>query len=131
MNNRTALLAVALSLGISPAMAANHDVHLTSGTAFTPNSIDNVLVDDTITFINDAGGFHNVQSDDPAMTFKCAVDCTSNNNGSNANWTAVVTVPASAAHKDIAFYCQVHGAAIMSGVIHITNPVDVQSFEVD
>jgi plastocyanin len=131
MNARTILSAVALSLCMGHAMAANHDVHLTSGTAFTPNSVDNVLVGDTITFINDAGGFHNVQSDDAAMTFKCAVNCTTDNNGSNASWTAVVPVPATAAHKDIPFYCQVHGAAIMSGVIHITNPVDVQSFEVD
>jgi plastocyanin len=131
MNAKTALIAVALSLGISPAMAGNHDVHLTSGTAFSPNSIADVLVGDTITFINDAGGFHNAVSTDAAFPFRCAVDCGANGGGSNANWTAVVTVPATAAHKDIPFFCEIHGAALMSGVIHITNPVDVQSFEID
>jgi plastocyanin len=132
MNARTTLFAVALSLGASPAWATNFNIQLSgpSATTFTPNSVD-VQVGDTVTFINAAGGFHNVASDDPAFPFQCAVNCSTDNGGSNANWTAVLTVPETAAHKDIQFYCQIHGASVMSGMLHITNPVDLQSFDID
>ena len=131
MRFKIALLATVL-MASSPAWAVNHDVTLRGpgSTTFTPNSVD-VLVGDTVTFHNNAGGFHNVASTDAAFPFQCSVDCVSNNNGSAANWTAVVTVPDTAAHKDVQFFCQVHGAQLMSGTFHITNPVDLQSFSID
>jgi plastocyanin len=131
MRSKIAFLATML-LTTAPAWAANFDIHLSSptSTTFTPNNVD-VLVGDTLTFINDNGGFHNARSDDPAFTFRCAVDCGANGGASNAAWTDVVTVPVTAAHKDVQFYCEFHGVALMSGIIHITNPVDLQSFEID
>ena len=131
MRFKIALLAT-VALTTTSAWAANHDVVLSGpgATTFTPNSVD-ALVGDTITFTSNSGGFHNVASDDPAFPFVCAVDCAANSGGTNVAWTAVVTVPDTAAHKDIQFYCQVHGVNLMSGFIHVTNPVDLQSFSID
>lgn len=133
MKTPIALLAAAL---LAPACvwAANHTVTVggSAGNVFTPSSLD-VLVGDTVTFTN-AGGFHNVASvnQDPGagFTFRCAVDCTSDNAGSNASWSAVITIPPSAGHADIPYLCEVHGQQ-MSGILRVTNPVSLQSFSID
>lgn len=128
-----ALLAATL-LASGSAWAANHNVAVGGNgqLVFTPSSV-NVQVGDTVTFTN-AGGFHNVASvnQDPnaGFTFRCAVNCTDNNQGSNAAWVAVITIPPSAAHADIPYMCEVHGQT-MSGTLTVTNPVSLQSFEID
>lgn len=133
MKSPIALLATAL-LASGSASAANHNVTVGGNgqLVFTPSSLD-VLVGDTVTFTN-AGGFHNVAStnQDPnsGFTFRCAVNCTDNNEGSNAAWSAVITIPESAGHSDIPYLCEVHGQQ-MSGILRVTNPVSLQSFEVD
>lgn len=130
MKSPIALLAAAL-LCSGSAWAADHVVTVggAAGNVFTPANVD-VLVGDTVTFTN-AGGFHNAQSNDGApFTFRCAVDCGANGGGSNASWSSVVTIPPAAAHQVVGYHCEVHGQA-MSGTISVTNPVSLQSFEID
>lgn len=133
MKTKIALLAGALLVSGS-AFGDNHTVTVggPAGFVFTPATLE-VLVGDTVTFTN-AGGTHNVAStnQDPAagFTFRCAVNCTDNNTGSNTNWSATITIPPSAAHADIPYLCEIHGQ-VMSGTLTVTNPVALQSFEVD
>lgn len=133
MKPQLALFAASL-LASTSAWAANHNVAVggSAGFVFTPASLD-VLVGDTVTFTN-AGGFHNVastnQNPGAGFTFRCAVDCAGNGGGSDATWTAVITIPESAGHSDIPYLCEVHGQQ-MSGILRVTNPVSLQSFSID
>lgn len=132
MTFRTVLRSAALlgALAVTPAWAANHDVHL-SGMSFTPSDLT-IDVGDTVTFIND-GGTHNVTADNGR--FRCAEGCdagganaTSGGDGkgycgpygggcppvgkpgdpSSARWT--VTLPFAAAGT-VGYHCEVHGRA--------------------
>jgi plastocyanin len=102
---------------------------------FTPATI-NASVGDTVTFTNvgSPAGFHNVRSDGPTMTFRCAQGCDgAGGNGapSSTNWTSTITLTTAGS---ITFYCEVHGAPNgtgMAGTINVTLPVELQSFEVD
>lgn len=136
---RTGLLASIL-FAAANAAAADHVVQVggAGGNVFTPANVD-VLVGDTVTFTNTAlpgggFGFHNAASvnQDPAagFVFRCAVDCGANGGGSNEGWSSTITIPPSAAHQTINYLCQVHGQA-MSGTISVTNPVELQTFEID
>jgi plastocyanin len=132
MKSKSTLLAAALSLAPVCAWAAPHTVQV-GGSAgqlvFTPANTD-VLVGDTVTFTN-IGGFHNVASDAGApFAFRCSVDCGANGGGDGSAWSSTITIPPEAAHQTVGFHCEVHGA-IMSGTLSVTNPVDLQSFEID
>jgi plastocyanin len=130
------LLAAASLLAFATyAQAADHVVHVGgSGLVFTPSSVE-ALVGDTVTFIND-GGFHNVISDVGApMTFRCANGCDGVGTGDGTpsgavGWTATITISPAAAHSSVGYHCEVHGQ-VMSGNITVTNPVDLQSFDID
>jgi plastocyanin len=133
------ILSIPLASALLPfaiqAHAIDHVVHVGgSGLVFTPSNVE-ALVDDTVTFIND-GGFHNVVSDAGApMTFRCADGCdgvgTGDGNPSGTvGWTATITISQAAAHSSIGYHCEVHGQ-VMSGSISVTNPVDLQSFDVE
>ena len=132
------LLAAASLLAFAThAQAVDHVVHVGgAGLVFTPSSIE-ALVGDTVTFIND-GGFHNVASDAGApMTFRCANGCDGDAVGpadgtpsGTVGWTATITISPAAAHSSIGYHCEVHGQT-MSGTISVTNPVDLQSFDID
>lgn len=134
MRTTSTLLTATLLLALgSQVHAANHLVHVGgSGLVFTPSSIE-VLVNDTVTFHND-GGFHNVVSDAGApMTFRCANGCDgAGGDGTplGSGWDATITITSAAAHSSIGYHCEVHGQ-VMSGTISVTNPVDLQSFEID
>lgn len=131
MKPKLALLTATLLLATAPAWGANHVVQVggAGGNVFTPANTD-VLVGDTVTFTN-AGGFHNAASDAGApFTFRCSVDCGANGGGSNASWSSTITIPAAAAHQTVGYHCDVHGAA-MSGTLSVTNPVDLQSFDIE
>lgn len=45
-------------------------------------------------------------------------------------WLAVITIPPEAAHQSIPYPCEVHGQQ-MSGTLSVTNPVQLQSFDID
>ena len=135
MRTTSPLLATSLLLVFAnQANATDHVVHVGgSGLVFTPSSVD-ALVGDTVTFIND-GGFHNVVSDPGApMGFRCANGCDGVGTGDGTPlgtaWTATITITPAAAHSSVPYHCEVHGQ-IMSGSISVTNPVDLQSFEID
>lgn len=131
MNMKLSLLAAVLLAGSAPAWATDHVVHVGTGGAlvFNPANTD-VLVGDTVTFIND-GGFHNATSDAGApFAFRCSVDCGANGGGSSAAWTSTITIPQAAAHQTVGYHCEVHGLQ-MSGTLSVTNPVDLQSFDID
>jgi hypothetical protein len=69
------------------------------------------------------------------MTFRCANGCdgvgTGDGNPSGTvGWSATIEISQAAAHASIGYHCEVHGQA-MSGSITVTNPVDVQSFDID
>ncbi len=117
------------------AWSANHTVSAMTNLTFSP-SVVNAQVGDTITFTNVGApaGFHNVRSDGPTTTFRCANGCDgSGGNGapSSTNWTSTITLTTP---DTITFYCEVHGAATgagMAGTINVTLPVELQSFEID
>ena len=102
----------------------------------TNTNVTNAAVGDTITFNNVGAspGFHNVRSDGPTFTFRCANGCDGaggNGSPSSTNWTATVTV--SAVGTGI-FYCEIHGGpngAGMAGTLNVTLPVELQSFDVE
>ncbi|MEO5624244.1 MAG: plastocyanin/azurin family copper-binding protein [Dokdonella sp.] len=128
------LLASALALCAAPAFASDHVVHVGGATlTFTPSNIE-ALVGDTVTFVND-GGTHNVASDSGApITFRCANGCDGaggNGNLSGAAWTATINVTQAAAHSSIGYHCEAHQSFGMVGNISVSNPVDLQSFEID
>jgi plastocyanin len=135
MHQKTAQLAAALLLlTATQAHAVDHVIHVGgAGLVFTPPNVD-ALVGDTVTFTND-GGFHNVASDAGApITFRCAAGCDGNGGDgsiSNAAWSATVTITQAAAHSSVGFHCEAHQASGMVGSINVTNPVDLQSFEID
>ena len=135
-----ALIAASLFALPLSALAVNHTVNVgqnaagAQANAFNP-SVVNATVGDTITFQNVGAspGFHNVRSDGPTQTFRCANGCDgAGGDGapSSTNWTATITLNAAGT---IPFYCEIHGApgAGMSGTINVTLPVELQSFEVD
>jgi plastocyanin len=112
------------------AVAANHVV-LVGGNnnAFAPAQTF-VMVGDMVTFTN-AGGEHNVASMPGApLTFRCSEDCESNSGVSGALWSSTITIPPAAAHQTIGFYCERHGFS-MSGTLTTTNPVSLQTFQVE
>ena len=104
MRKSASLPTLILALAAGPASAIDHTVHVGgAGLVFTPSSID-VLVGDTVTFVND-GGFHNVASDAGApLAFRCANGCDGaggNGDVSNAGWSATITITQAAAHGSI------------------------------
>lgn len=137
LSHSVSLAIVAASLAM-PAMAwsADHIVNVgQGGNVFVPSTV-NARVGDTITFNNVGAspGFHNVRSDGPTFTFRCANGCDgAGGNGapSSTNWTATVTVSAAGTGT---FYCEIHGGpngAGMAGTLNVTLPVDLQSFDVE
>jgi plastocyanin len=133
---KSAHACVAASLFMLPltAWSVDHQVTANTNLTFSPTTV-NANVGDTITFTNVGApaGFHNVRSDGPTQTFRCANGCDGaggNGSPSSTNWTSTITLTTPGA---IAFYCEIHGApgAGMSGTINVTLPVELQSFEVD
>lgn len=131
------LIAAALLLcATAEVHAVDHTVHVGGGgLVFSPSNIE-ALVGDTVTFVND-GGFHNVASDAGSpLTFRCAAGCDGDGSGgngsiSNAAWSATITITQAAAHSSIGYHCEAHQASGMVGSISVTNPVDLQSFDID
>jgi plastocyanin len=130
---RACVAATLLALPMA-AWSVDHPVTANTNLTFSPTSV-NAQVGDTITFTNVGApaGFHNVRSDGPTMTFRCANGCDGaggNGSPSSANWTSTITLTTVGT---IAFYCEIHGAPGqgMSGTINVTLPVELQSFEVD
>jgi plastocyanin len=110
--------------------STNHTVTVGgSGLTFSPSSLS-IAAGDTVTFVN-AGGFHNATTNPGAVTsFRCANGCdATGGNGapSSAAWSGLVTFPTPGTAS---YFCEVHGQ-IMSGVINVTVPVSLQTFEVD
>lgn len=117
----------ALALASLPTLAADHIVIARNGPGgrhFDPATLT-IDVNDTVTFKNDVAGlgFHNVKSDDNAVTpFRCANGCDgAGGNGavSSTAWSATVAFPAAGT---IGYYCEQHGGnggSGMSGVITV------------
>ena len=137
-------IAAALVLPMT-AWSANHTINVGQlpgggqGNSFNDPSTDthttNAAVGDTITFNNvgAAPGFHNVRSDGPVTTFRCANGCDGaggDGSPSSTNWTATITLTAA---DTINYYCEIHGAPGqgMFGTINVTTPVELQSFDVE
>lgn len=121
--------AFALAVAV-PAFAGDHTVIARNGPGgrhFDPASLT-IAVNDTVTFMNDPAdlGFHNVQSDDGAITeFRCANGCDGDGAGGNGAaasnaWQATVAFPTAGT---VGYYCEIHGSTGgggMSGTITIT-----------
>lgn len=110
---------------LAAATVAHAEDHIVTAFAgplrFEPDDLV-IAVGDTVTFKN-GGGFHNVVSDDGAVTpFRCADGCDGdggNGDVSSALWTATVAFPSAGA---IGYYCQQHGSSGgngMSGLITV------------
>src|SRR5262244_3325576 len=95
---KSARACVAMSLLAMPmaAWSVDHAVSANTNLTFSPTTI-NANVGDTVTFTNVGAppGFHNVRSDGPTMTFRCANGCDgAGGNGapSSTNWTSTITL---------------------------------------
>lgn len=126
---RTAfVLACTTALAAVPAVAADHVVLAKNGPGgrhFEPSPLT-IAIGDTVTFKNDPAGpgFHNVASDDGAITaFHCSDACGASPVGdvSSSTWSATVAFPAAGT---IGYYCEAHGA---SGGIGMSGLVIVQA----
>lgn len=137
--------AAAFAFASTTAGAVNHTVNVginstgAQDNAFTDTATNsnttNASVGDTVTFNNVGAspGFHNVRSDGPVMTFRCANGCDGaggNGNPSATNWTSTITLNTTGT---INYYCEIHGlpGQAMFGTINVQVPVELQSFDVD
>jgi len=143
---RNAAIAAVLSLSVSTfALAASHTINVGvapgggQANAFTDpatnSNVTNAAVGDTVTFMNvgAAPGFHNVRSNGPVTTFRCANGCDGaggDGSPSSTNWTATITLTAP---DTVNYFCEIHGAPGqgMFGTINVTTPVELQSFDVE
>ena len=111
-----------------PAWAANHTV-MVGGTTltFSPATLM-IAPGDMVTFTN-AGGTHNVDSTAGPTTFKCSVNCSSNNTPNGTAWSDTVTFPTAGT---VMYQCDNHVASGMTGSITVQapTPVKLQSFGV-
>ncbi|HEY6942853.1 cupredoxin domain-containing protein [Dokdonella sp.] len=126
---RTAFAVASLAFCATPAFAADHVVLAKNGPGgrhFEPSPLT-IAVGDTVTFKNDPAGlgFHNVKSDDGAITaFRCANGCDgAGGNGDAASnaWQATVAFPDAGT---IGYYCEIHGG---SGGVGMAGSITVQS----
>lgn len=115
-------------LAIVPAFAADHVVIARNGPGgrhFDPSPVT-IAPGDTVTFKNDIAGlgFHNVTSDDGAITtFHCSDACGDSpvGNVSGNAWSSTVAFPS---EGTIGYYCEAHGASGgvgMSGVVIVAS----------
>ena len=115
-------------LAVVPAFAADHVVIARNGPGgrhFDPSPLT-IAPGDTVTFKNDVAGlgFHNVTSDDGAVTaFHCSDACGASPVGgpSGNAWSSTVAFPT---EGTIGYYCEAHGASGgigMSGIIVVAN----------
>lgn len=105
---RSALLFCLATLGtFSAAWAANHTVTI-SGTTFNPSTL-NIQVGDTVTWVNNNQGFHNVT----------AADGSFRSGAPNNNFTFSHTFDAAGT---VAYYCEPHRDFGMTGTIVVGDP---------
>jgi plastocyanin len=103
------------------------------GLVFTPKNLT-INAGDTVTFSNKAsdggGGFHNAHSTSGPTSFKCSVDCVSNNTPNGTSWSDTVTFSTAGT---VNYQCDQHAGSGMTGSITINPsvPVRLQSFDVD
>ena len=122
-------------LAVCSAHGANHTVQVGQNSAgqnafaFNPSTLT-ITQNDTVTFVNNSGGFHNVDSTGGPTTFRCSVNCTNNNNPDSSAWSDVVTFPTAGT---VTYECDQHANFGMTGSITVNPlvPVRLQSFEVD
>lgn len=134
-----ASVALLAPIAVSPAFAANLTVMVgqngsgQSAFAFNPSSLT-IHAGDTVTFTNfcpgGSCGFHNVDSTGGPTTFRCSVNCTSNNSPNPTAWSDVVTFPT---QGTVTYQCDQHFSFGMTGTINVLSsvPVRLQSFEVN
>lgn len=120
-------VAGAVALASLPVVAADHVVLARNGPGgrnFSPSPLT-IAAGDTVTFKNDPDGlgFHNVKSDDGAITsFRCAAGCDGDGGSGDAAssaWSATVAFPTAGT---VGYYCEIHGGtggSGMAGVITI------------
>ena len=117
-----------------PAWAANHIVIVgrnidgAPAFVFTPSTLT-IAVGDTVTFTNNSGGFHNVDTTGGPTTFKCSVNCTTNNTPNVGPWSDTVTFSTAGT---VTYQCDTHFDLGMLGSITVQapTPVKLQSFGV-
>jgi len=126
---RITLAVACLNLfAVVPAFAADHVVIARNGPGgrhYDPSPLT-IAPGDTVTFKNDIAGlgFHNVTSDDGAITsFHCSDACGASpaGNPSGNAWSSTVAFPS---EGTIGYYCEAHGASGgigMSGIIIVAS----------
>lgn len=114
--------------------ATNHTVQVgqdssgASAFAFNPSSLT-INAGDTVTFVNNSGGVHNVDSTGGPTAFKCSVNCTTNNTPNSTGWSDTVSFPTSGT---VTYQCDQHAGFGMTGTISVQAlPVTLQSFDVE
>jgi plastocyanin len=132
MRNAAVVVACLNVLIAVPALAADHVVIARNGPGgrhFDPSPLT-IAPGDTVTFKNDVSGlgFHNVKSDDGAITaFHCSDACGDSpvGNPSGSAWSSTVAFPT---EGRIGYYCEAHGGsggAGMSGVVIVASTPSV------
>lgn len=128
MRHAALVLACLNILVVVPAFAADHVVIARNGPGgrhFDPSPVT-IAPGDTVTFKNDVSGlgFHNVKSDDGAITaFHCSDACGDSpvGNPSGNAWSSTVAFPS---EGTIGYYCEAHGASGgvgMSGIVIVAS----------
>ncbi len=105
---------IILSLMAGTVHATTHDVFV-GNNFFNPTTL-NIQVGDSVRFIKNNSGFHNVVADD--NSFRCALGCDGDGNGGNgdatsATWEFTLTFDDPGLIK---YYCEVHGGTNGSGM---------------
>ena len=102
--------------------AANVTVTANANLTFTPRTVT-ISAGDTVTFTN-AGGSHNVHSTSGPTSFRCSVDCVSNNAPNGSAWSDTVMFPTAGT---VNYQCDQHASLGMVGSI-VVNAVTPPPF---
>lgn len=129
------LAAVFFALSTAPTFAANNFTVQVGQNSLGQNALAfnpaTLLIQpgDTVTFTNNSGGFHNVDSTSGPTAFHCSVDCVSNNGPNGSAWSDTVTFPTAGT---VTYRCDQHFDSGMTGSITVqAMPVTLQSFDVN
>lgn len=124
--NRPVSLLGALLLGVLSALpdgagAETFTVRALTNNTFVPSNLT-IRVGDSVRFVNQGSGLHNVIEDGGA--FRCAEGCDEDGGDgdpSSADWTFMLTFPTAGT---VGYYCDVHGSpgVGMIGRIHVVVP---------
>ena len=108
--------------------ATVHEVRIL-GNTFSPNNIT-IEAGDTVRWLNTGGGFHNVEAN--GGSFRCSDSCeitpNDGNGGASSTWISLEVTFNYIGSFD--YFCEIHLASGMTGVINVVRPTSGTVYEV-